>query len=380
MAEPLLSSASSSNYSTINKSASTESLVPRDTERLTTHGEIHNRSIENEVIPETAVLGRNLGWSSAYILVISRVIGSGIFATPGAIVRSVGSIGLSLVLWVAGALFAWFGLAITLEYGCMLPRSGGDKVYLEFTYRRPRYLATTLIAVQSVMLGFTASNCIVFAEYVLFARGKESTPFEMKLLAVGLLASICTIHSCFLKTGIWIQNFLGWIKIALIVLMVFTSLFTIFFAPHDQARMLPHQTPPRILSDGIWEGSVWNWGIVSTAFFKVWYSFAGLQNVNNVLNEVKNPVKTLKSAASMALLSACVLYLLINVAYFLVIPLDEIKDSGELIAGLFFERLFGARTGRVLLPLAVATSAAGNVMVVTFSHIRPLANQFDRLH
>ena len=90
------------------------------------HNDTHlDRSVENDVLPETAVLGRNLGWSSAYILIISRVIGSGIFATPGAIVRSVGSIGITLVLWIVGALFSWFGLAISLEYGCMLPRSGG---------------------------------------------------------------------------------------------------------------------------------------------------------------------------------------------------------------------------------------------------------------
>lgn len=84
-----------------------------------------DRSVENDVLPETSVLGRNLGWSSAYILIMSRVIGSGIFATPGAIVQSVGSIGITLLLWVAGALIAWLGLAISLEYGCMLPRSGG---------------------------------------------------------------------------------------------------------------------------------------------------------------------------------------------------------------------------------------------------------------
>lgn len=58
-----------------------------------------DRSVENDVLPETSVFGRNLGWSSAYILIISRVIGSGIFATPGAIVRSVGSVGITLVLW-----------------------------------------------------------------------------------------------------------------------------------------------------------------------------------------------------------------------------------------------------------------------------------------
>jgi amino acid permease len=89
-----------------------------------------DRSIENDVLPETAVLGRNLGWSSAYILIMSRVIGSGIFATPGAIVQSVGSIGITLLLWIAGAMIAWLGLAISLEYGCMLPRSGGEQSFV----------------------------------------------------------------------------------------------------------------------------------------------------------------------------------------------------------------------------------------------------------
>jgi amino acid permease len=89
-----------------------------------------DRSVENDVIPETAVLGRNLGWSSAYILIMSRVIGSGIFATPGAIVRSVGSVGITLLLWIAGALIAWLGLALSLEYGCMLPRSGGEHSFV----------------------------------------------------------------------------------------------------------------------------------------------------------------------------------------------------------------------------------------------------------
>lgn len=107
---PLLSSSSSSNYSTIDKQSSGPSSS-LDVEQLKAHDGDQDRSLEDEVLPETAVVGRNLGWTSAYILIISRVIGSGIFATPGAIVRSVGSIGLSLVLWVVGALFAWFGLA-----------------------------------------------------------------------------------------------------------------------------------------------------------------------------------------------------------------------------------------------------------------------------
>lgn len=43
----------------------------------------------------------------------------------------------------------------------MFPRSGGEKVYLEAVYRRPKYLATVVFAVNAIVLGFTAGNCIV---------------------------------------------------------------------------------------------------------------------------------------------------------------------------------------------------------------------------
>jgi amino acid permease len=122
--EPLLSRQSSPtpSYSSIAKSSVAEDLGP-DLK--------HSRSVENDVLPETSVVGRNLGWGGAFVLVISRVIGSGIFATPGAIVRETGSIGLSLSLWIVGALISWAGLAIYLEYGCMLPRSGGKLCVLK---------------------------------------------------------------------------------------------------------------------------------------------------------------------------------------------------------------------------------------------------------
>lgn len=126
--EPLLqrshsSSSSISSYSSISKS------INGDEEARLRNSNLLDRSVENDVLPETNVLGRNLGWTSAYILIMSRVIGSGIFATPGAIVQSVGSIGVTLLLWVAGALISWLSLAVSLEYGCMLPRSGGKQQF-----------------------------------------------------------------------------------------------------------------------------------------------------------------------------------------------------------------------------------------------------------
>jgi L-asparagine transporter-like permease len=226
-----------------------------------------------------------------------------------------------------------------------------------------------MIAVQIVLLGFTASNCIIFSEYVLFAFDKNASAFTQKALAVGLLTSVILIHGCFRKTGIFVQNVLGYLKLALITFMVLTSLFVVLFKSRERSQSLLTSHKAISTSDYFWGGSVWDWGTISTALFKVFYSYSGLQNVNNVMNEVKNPVKTLKSAATAALLTALILYLLVNVAYFLIVPMDEIKESGELIAALFFEKVFGKRLGKTILPLTIATSAFGNVMVVTFSHV-----------
>ena len=275
---------------------------------------------------------------------------------PGVIVQNVGSPGLALTLWVAGALVAWAGLVISIEYGTMLPRSGGIKVYLEYTYRRPRFLASTLVAVQAVLLGFTATNCIIFAKYTIFATGIEPTDFTVKLLAVGLLTAITIVHSCFYRTGVFIQNVLGWVKIGLTIFMIMTGIVVLLRKPQAAS----------VWKDP-WADSNWEWNNLSTAFFKILYSFAGLENVNNVLNEVKNPIRTIKSVGPAGLLTACIMYILINLAYLSVVPLEEVKKSRELIAALFFERL---GLGRAFLPIAIALSAVGNVMVVTFSLVR----------
>jgi amino acid transporter len=371
---PLLFSSRTPSVSTSSKTSKT--LLPSDSDAASSNLEVVTRSIEDDVLPETSILGRTISWPSAYILVISRVIGSGIFATPGAIVKGVGSVGLALTLWVVGALIAACGLAISLEYGSMLPRSGGEKVYLEFTYRKPRFLASTLVAVQAVLLGFTASNCIVFAQYTLFAFDIEGSDFVRKSLAIGLLTAITIVHGCFLRTGILIQNILGWIKVGLVLFMILAGLFVVVFQHHDTVATRNHFPAGKDL----FKDSEWSWGVISTSLFKVFYSYAGLSNINNVLNEVKNPVRTLKTVSVTALVTACILYLLVNIAYFIVVPLDEIRNSGELIAALFFERSFGPHLGRKILPLAVALSGAGNVMVVTFALVRTILPVLSFVH
>ena len=65
------------------------------------------------------------------------------------------------MLWVLGFLLSFCGLFVWLEYGTMFPRSGGEKVYLEAVYKKPKYLATIIFATNAILLGFTAAGCIV---------------------------------------------------------------------------------------------------------------------------------------------------------------------------------------------------------------------------
>ena len=65
------------------------------------------------------------------------------------------------MLWLLGFVLSFCGLFIWLEYGTMMPRSGGEKVYLEAVYKKPKYLATIIFATNAILLGFTAANCIV---------------------------------------------------------------------------------------------------------------------------------------------------------------------------------------------------------------------------
>lgn len=80
------------------------------------------------------------------------------------------------MLWVLGLALSLCGLFIWLEFGTMYPRSGGEKVYLEAVYRRPKHLATLIFAAYAIFLNFSSASCLVshvsvygsFLTYVLY--------------------------------------------------------------------------------------------------------------------------------------------------------------------------------------------------------------------
>lgn len=136
-------------------------------------------------------LGYNIGSLTVVCLTVSKIVGTGVFSTPGSILKGSGSVGLSFIFWVIGFFFAGASLSVYLEFSSYFPhRSGADVVYLEKAYPKPKYLMPTAFAVQSVLLSFSSANAIVLAKYLLAAAAVETTTWRVRGLAVGMLTGI----------------------------------------------------------------------------------------------------------------------------------------------------------------------------------------------
>ncbi|KAI0728529.1 amino acid/polyamine transporter I [Fomitopsis betulina] len=257
---------------------------------------------------------------------VGHIIGTGIFSTPSSILNTVGSVGASMMLWVLGFALSFCGLFIWLEFGTMIPRSGGEKVYLEASFKRPRHLATILFATNAIFLGFTASNCIVFASNILEAAGTTATRWNERGIAIAVIVFVTLLHGFTPRLGVYLMNALSWV-----VLSGRTSITD----PHANFR-------------NAFAGSSTSSFDYATATFKVLYSYTGWSSVNYVMNNVRDPVRTLKIAAPLGLTICAVLYLLANVAYFAAATQEEIATSGVTVASLFFSKVFGPTAQKAL--------------------------------
>lgn len=314
---------------------------------------------------------QKLGVTGAVFLILNKMIGTGIFSTPSAIFAATGSVGISLMLWVIGGILTFAGISVFLEFGLAIPRSGGEKNYLERAYRHPRYLASCVLAAQMILLGFSSGNSLAFGRYVLFAAGGlgEITPdnWQARGIAVACVTFAIGVHIVAPKWGIRMFNVLGVFKVAVLLLIVFSG-----FAALAGRRLVDD---PRNFDNAfaIESGDGYSGGgayAYSNALLNIIYSYKGWENANYVIGELRHPRKTLAIAAPLAVGGVTILYVLANVAYFAAIPKSELAKSEVIVAGIFFRNVFGVTAGATALPAFVALSNLGNVLAVSYAHAR----------
>ncbi|KAG1845215.1 amino acid permease-domain-containing protein [Suillus tomentosus] len=303
-------------------------------------------------------MGRHLGVMSCTLLIVGNIIGTGIFSTPSSILSSVGSVGASLMLWVLGCLLSFCGLFIWLEFGTMFPRSGGEKVYLEAVYRKPKYLATIVFSANAILLGFTASNCIVSNVFILVAAGRPAGRWNERGIALGVIFFATLLHGLIPKTGVLIMNLLSMFKILILVFVVITGWVVL----SGKTRVVD----PYCNFRNAFSGSSTSSNDYATATFKVLYAY--------IFGMVQ--LRTLKIAGPLGLGICTVLYLLANVAYFSAATKTEIDQSGVTVAALFFGNVFGSVAKRALSNVITAVTYASITELTKEGIPFPFGNKF----
>ncbi|KAK3942388.1 phosphatidylinositol 4-kinase-like protein [Diplogelasinospora grovesii] len=294
------------------------------------------------VYPEDRKLGI---WSTTF-LIINRMVGAGIYSTPATIIQYTDSVGTTLLFWVLGG-------------------------FMTFWYR-PRYLATCIFAVQFVLFAISTGGSISFSSYILKAAQSDSQDGSWlnRGIAVAAVSVVCLIHAFTPRLGIWLSNGLGAFKLVLLGLVVFTGFAAL--AGHTNADPKPQNfstfNGQGSALSGETEDSAGTAAGYALALLQVQYAYSGWENANYVLTEVRNPQRTLKIAAPVAVSIITVMYLLANIAYFAAMTKAQIANSKVVLAAQFFENVWGESSFVTrALPVFIAMSALGNVFAQSFA-------------
>ncbi|KAL8786036.1 MAG: hypothetical protein Q9213_003019 [Squamulea squamosa] len=335
---------------------------------------------------------QKLGSITVMCLILNRTIGAGIYVTPAIVLRATDSVGLSLLLWSFGAIFGMCGLLVWLELGMSIPkfqppeqgtgsldgegpyenvpRNGGEKNYLEYIYKDPRFQTTCMYGVIFVILGNLAGNAIAMGQYVMQAAGAPDSPHAVRGIAVAALTGACLIHGVWRNGGILLNNVLALIKVLTLMSVIIIGFAVAGGASFGngpvgkdaiKANFDTHKSFVRPSDDA---------GSYARSIVYVVYSYSGFKQPFYVLSEVSQPKKRFAKATIATMILVAILFILSNVAYLCAVPKDRVLGTDLDMANIFFQDVFGNEIAPRVMSGIIALSIFGNIVVMTFTASR----------
>ncbi|KAG6001989.1 hypothetical protein E4U21_003603 [Claviceps maximensis] len=154
----------------------------------------------------------------------------------------------------------------------------------------------------------------------------------------------------------WAANILGLLKIITLVFISITGLVVL----GGHVPRVPH---PGANFHNAFQGTTNNGNDLSSALVSIVFTYTGFNNAFNVVNEIKNPIPSLKRHGFCSVLVVSVLYVLCNIAYFSAVDKSIFGQSKEIAAGVFFATVFGpGGSAETALNVLVLLSAYGNLL------------------
>ncbi|GJQ83538.1 hypothetical protein Trydic_g10890 [Trypoxylus dichotomus] len=289
-------------------------------------------------------------------LIVGTIIGSGIFVAPTGVYQETGSVGVSIIVWCLSGLFSTLGALCYAELGTSITRSGGDYAYIYAAFGPLAAFLRLWIALLIIRPTTQTIVALTFAQYAAKPFFPECQPPEdaVRLLAAGCLCILTVINCLSVRWTMRVQDLFTVAKlIALIGIILIGAYHLVILGKVEHF-------------DNAFEGN-FNPTALSFAFYSGLFAFGGWNYLNFVTEELKDPYRNLPRAIWIALPLVTAVYVLANVAYFVILSKEEILSSPAVAVSFGHHTLSNVTW---LIPIFVSLSCFGGVNGVLFTSAR----------
>lgn len=297
-------------------------------------------------------LVRTLRFGDLLLLFIGSVIGSGIFRTPGPILRQVGgSVGLSLLVWIVGGVLSLLGALTYAELAACNPEAGGLYCYIRDAFGRMLAFLYGWCLFLVIASGSVAALARAFSEYL--ARVFPLSLAEQTFVAVLVIAIVTAVNVWGTRKSSDLQNWTTLVKAGIIVILSAALIFLGRHAAEALPAMAGTQHSATLLS---------NFGL---AMIAVLWAYEGWQFGTYSAGEVVDPQKAFPRAFLLGSLVLIGLYLLAIVGYLFALG-PAATGASETIAATAVTEVLGPWAGKIVaLTILISTFSAANSVILT---------------
>ena len=311
-------------------------------------------------------LTRGLGPVSAFSIVIGSVLATGVFIQPRSVVCEVSTPAMSLAVWVAAGLLSFAGALTYAELATMLPRAGGEYVFLReaygplwgFLYGWMRFFIANsggqaaLVVAFTIFLNASTNGALDVPFFSAEVFGYALRFGSLQVIALGAIAVATLINCAPVSANGLLAAAIATTKLAVVVSL---TGYVLLSASGDWSHL--DVANHRGLCEGVGDAGGGLHALGLATLGALW-AYNGWYGLTLLAGEVRDPRKSVPLALVGGMGTIVVLYVLLNVAYFYLLTPTEIANvpSDSSVAMEASRKLFGDAGRRVIAALLAASS------------------------